>query len=163
MSPQIIFEQWKISPSTGNVSVGHTWIRSWDLDLDPLRTEVTAAGWQWHTAQRNPDDEDLVAALCHQAGQRYRDMERYHQQLQDGGAGRPAPALPPLPVMLAVGPEFNCVSPELMWLARLGRAARIHLAVASTHLNDLIQLPAEFRDNICGWYQGSAIPGGLPS
>lgn len=44
------YARWTPAAAQTNTCPPHTWIRSWDRDVEALQASVLAAGWQWHLA-----------------------------------------------------------------------------------------------------------------
>lgn len=164
-------ERWTVDVASQGRTPPHTWIPAWTgLNLAALREEVLKACWEWHlvgdvddhllyghsgmvderTGPRmlgTKDDPALVRELTLIARERYE---------------RPRPATGPRwwpasgRMLLAVGPGFDGHNPDLHWLARLGRSVGIHLGVA-TQLSTPQRAPAEFRDNITGFWEQPVV------
>lgn len=143
------YERWTPIAAQSNNCSPHTWILSWDCDVESLRAAVLAAGWQWHLALDTTRNHQLVIDLHQLAATRYadyrdastHDRNRYLSTVEH--------------VILAVGPGFDCTNRHLRWIARLGRTTGIHLAVDSRHRDDPL-VADEFIDNINGYW--TAIP-----
>jgi len=120
----------------------HTWIGSWLADKDNLRADVTAAGWQWHCVEHIDRDALSLAAV----------FELFTNR-RDRQTSRNTPGEPH--VLLALGPGVPWHVRELQLIAFVGRAHDIHLAVSTAGLltaGRLPRRPADFCDNIMGWY-----------
>ncbi len=122
----------------------HTWVnpRSWYTDIDLLRAEVTAAGWQWHSVEHARQDAATLATV-----------HDLFDRRQHANTPRNTPAEPH--ILLAVGPDVPWNLPALMRFAALGRAHDVHLAVSATHRRSAgrnPRYPSEFAANIYGWY-----------
>ena len=147
MQTQLKLEAWIPAAATRS-GPAHTWIRSWTSDRDPLRADVTAGGWQWHSVEWVDRDAAVLDAVFDFFVQRQR------RQRQRNTPGEPH-------VLLALGPDVPWHLRELRLIAFQGRAVDVHLAVSAAYLHSAgrhTYHPIEFRDNIYGWYPGHSTP-----
>ncbi|MFL0286854.1 hypothetical protein ACJH6J_23805 [Mycobacterium sp. SMC-18] len=147
MLPTTSLRPWTFATAENGEGLTHTWIRDWATDRDRLHAGAAAAGWQSHCLL-DVYDHALLRTLTVTASSR--------DKLAN-------PRREPH-ILITVAPHIPWTLQPLPQLAGMGRAINMHLAVVSDHLRTARYgcpfTPAEFADQIGGWYP--APPPALP-
>ncbi|WP_069164549.1 hypothetical protein [Nocardia altamirensis] len=145
---------------TPGANQAHTWIAPWSTEtIGELLREADAAGWTSYIIDSDRGDkslsghDDRITRAIAAPGAADQLLEGLQQQVEtrfrshrDDGTGSGTP------ILLVIGESARyCRDPRLLTLARLGRAADIHLALDLDAEQLLTHaLGTEFRDNILG-------------
>lgn len=127
---------WTVGAAEDFTGPAHTWIQSWAFDRDDLEREVIAAGWKCLRIER----EDQLSVLEELVA------------LAETRRGRVSGQR----VLVQIGPAIPWVA-DLRWLAAIGRAVGIHLAISDNYHLD-VPRPFNSCADIQGWFPGDGTP-----
>ncbi|WP_280454056.1 hypothetical protein [Nocardia brasiliensis] len=144
--------QW--TPGAGQA---HTWLDPWDAEtVTELLREADQAGWTSyiidsdHSGKTLSGHNERITRATVTPGAAEQLLEDLHQRVQ--ARHHHNSTVPGAPILLILGESAHPgPDPRLLTLARLGRAANIHLAVDRDATEALTRaLGTGFRDNILG-------------
>lgn len=82
------YARWTPTAAQTNTCPPHTWIHSWDRDVEALQASALAAGWQWHLAL-TPLHHQRVIDLHQLAATRYADDYRIPRHMPGPATSAP--------------------------------------------------------------------------